>query len=97
LNNERLRNLIEMKISKSVVERLAQSIQIKLDRKNIAERNATDCGCRIKDIEAEIKQIYPKLQNIKQYSQELKTKIENELSKQYNGRVVRIFGEVDKM
>jgi len=97
LNNERLRNLIEMKISKSVVERLAQSIQIKLDRKNIAERNSTDCRGRIKEIEEEIKQIYPKLQNMKQYSLDLKTKIENELSKQYNGRVVRIFGEVDKM
>jgi len=97
MESEHLQNLLEMKNSKSVVERLAQSIQIKLDRKIIAERNASDCQCRSEEINAEIKLTYPKLEVVKQYSQQLKSKIENELSKQYSGRVVRIFGEIDKM
>uniref|UniRef100_A0A6B2L1J7 Uncharacterized protein n=1 Tax=Arcella intermedia TaxID=1963864 RepID=A0A6B2L1J7_9EUKA len=97
LEEDRLQNLIEMKNSKNVVGRIAQSIQIKMDHKNVALRNASECKSRAKDIESEIQETHPKLTQIKQYSQQLKKLLEQEISAQHNGRKVRIFGEIDRL
>eukprot|EP01123_Difflugia_compressa_P004031 TRINITY_DN15369_c0_g1_i1.p1 TRINITY_DN15369_c0_g1~~TRINITY_DN15369_c0_g1_i1.p1 ORF type:complete len:307 (+),score=54.65 TRINITY_DN15369_c0_g1_i1:59-922(+) len=97
LEDKHLQNLIDMKNSKSVIERLALSIQLKLDRKIIAERTANDCRSRCEEIEVEIQHTLVKLESLKQYVKDIKNKLQTEISKIYDGRVVRIFGEIDKL
>ena len=50
-----------MKNSSNFVDRLAQSIQIKFDRKLSADNNAVDCAKRAQDTEAKIKDTFPKV------------------------------------
>lgn len=97
LQGSRVQNLLEMKNSKSFVGRLANSIQIKLDRKNIALANASECRRRAATNEKEYKETLPIITKLKEDTLVLKKHLEAAISKLYNGRPVTIYGEIERL
>jgi hypothetical protein len=81
----------------SFVDRLVQSLQVKLDKKFISERNADECAARCVELEREIQASYPKLVELKQYTIFLKKQLEVYLSEHFQGRPVHIQGDINKL
>lgn len=61
VSGEKIQRLFEVKNSKAVLDRLAHSILLKRDRKLSADTSAAACLVRIREIETEVAQIYPKV------------------------------------
>eukprot|EP00002_Diphylleia_rotans_P001947 TRINITY_DN1118_c0_g2_i1.p1 TRINITY_DN1118_c0_g2~~TRINITY_DN1118_c0_g2_i1.p1 ORF type:complete len:565 (+),score=146.07 TRINITY_DN1118_c0_g2_i1:72-1766(+) len=94
-NGPRTRQLLLIKSSKKYVARLCQSLQMKLDVAKKLESSIPQMEKKKRDALAGIEQTTPLMEAAIKRTKEVQHKVEDVLSKLYNGRKVHIIGEIN--
>lgn len=95
--DEKLKQLLMIKISKKYVERISLSLKKNLDFIEKMKNNILNAQEKKKNLEKSIQELKPIIEKIVKETKEYQEYIEKNLSKFLDGREINIYGEINKI